>query len=191
MRACLETELSRELVDAEVPIMSLALQHTKGDQAAGEVMPLGSLGARLTATQCEVLFAHTDDFFDVGPDVIPPAYLRGRDRQAIGGVILGAVSDHQYCESPTQPTGLGPIGMPAMGTEPVPLDAAVLLEATHNIPAIVPTPLQEPRGRGPGVRQRTRGATGQAIASLAQRLQGQLDLRGATWPPQAHTQREA
>src|SRR5919197_2546866 len=129
MRASLETELSLEFVDAEVPIVSLALQHTKGDQAAGDVMPLGSLGARLTATQCELIFAHTDDFFDLGPDVIQPAYLRGRDRQAIGGVVLGAVSDHQYFESPTQPTGLGPIGMPTMVTEPVSIEAAVLLEA--------------------------------------------------------------
>jgi hypothetical protein len=66
--------------------VSLALQHTKGDQAAGDVMPLGPLGAHLTAAQPELIFAHTDDFFNLGSHVIQPTHLRGRYRQAIGGV---------------------------------------------------------------------------------------------------------
>jgi hypothetical protein len=36
--ASLETELSLEFVNAEVPIMACPLQHTKGDEAAGHVM---------------------------------------------------------------------------------------------------------------------------------------------------------
>ena len=40
MRAPLETELALELVDTEVPIVPLPLQHTKGGQAAREMMLL-------------------------------------------------------------------------------------------------------------------------------------------------------
>ena len=39
-RASPETELALELVDAEVPIVPLPLQHTKRGQAAREMMPL-------------------------------------------------------------------------------------------------------------------------------------------------------
>src|SRR5215510_1064370 len=39
--ASLETELSLEVVDAEVQIMSFPLQHAKGDKAAGHVMLSG------------------------------------------------------------------------------------------------------------------------------------------------------
>ena len=35
-----QTELALELVDAEVPIVPLPLQHTKRGQAAREMMPL-------------------------------------------------------------------------------------------------------------------------------------------------------
>jgi hypothetical protein len=168
IRAPLETELSLALVDTKVPIVSLAFQHTKGHQSAGDVMPLGPLGARLTAAQPELSFAHTDDFFDLGSHVIQPTDLRGRYRQAIGGVVLGAVSDHQHFKPPAQPTGLRPIGMPAMVTEPVPIEAPIPLEAAHEIPTIVPKPLQEAPGRVPGVKQHILGATVQVMAGIAQ-----------------------
>jgi hypothetical protein len=171
--------------------MPLALQHTKGGQAAGDVVLLGPLGACVTATERELSFAHTDDFLDLGAHVIQPAYLCGGYPQAIGGVVRGAVSDHQYFEPPAQPTGLRPIGMPAMVTKPLSIETAVLLEAAHKIPPIVPNPLQEALGRVPGVKQHVLGATVQVIAGIAQSLQGQLDLRGTTWPPKAHTQRDA
>ena len=40
MRASLETELALQFVDAELPIVPLPLQYTKGDQAAREMVPL-------------------------------------------------------------------------------------------------------------------------------------------------------
>jgi hypothetical protein len=154
-------------------------------------MPLGPLRAGLTAAQCALIFAHPDDLLDLGSHVLQPAHLCGRCPQAIGGVVLGAGSDNPYCKPPAQPTGLSPIGMPAMVTAPLSIEAAVLLEAAHNIPPIVPNPLQEAPGRVPGVKQHGLGATVQVIAGLAQPLQGQLDLRGPPGPPEAHTQREA
>ena len=41
--------------------MSCSLQHTKGDQTAREMMQLSPLGTRLTASQTELILAHTDD----------------------------------------------------------------------------------------------------------------------------------
>lgn len=171
--------------------MPLALQHTKGDQAADDGMPLGPLGARLTAAQRELIFAHTNDVLDLGSHVIQSAHLRGWYRQAIGGGVLGAVSDNQNFEAPAQPTGLSPMGLTTMVTESVYVESAVLLEATHNIPAIVPNPLQEVPGRVPGVKQHILGVTVQVIAGIAQSLQSQLELRGTTGPPEPHTQRDA
>jgi hypothetical protein len=40
MRASLETELALQFVKAELPIGPLPLQHTKGDEAAREMVPL-------------------------------------------------------------------------------------------------------------------------------------------------------
>ena len=40
MRVPLETELALEVVDTEVPIVPLPLQHTTRGQAAREMMPL-------------------------------------------------------------------------------------------------------------------------------------------------------
>jgi hypothetical protein len=64
-RASLETELSLQLVDAEVPIRSFPLQHAKGDEAAGHVVLLSPVRACLTAGQPELILQDSDDFFDV------------------------------------------------------------------------------------------------------------------------------
>ena len=80
--------------------MSFPLQHTKGDQTAGEMMQLSPLGARLTAGQTELIFAHPDDFLDLGTDAIQSTDLGSRQCQAIGRVVLGAVSDDQDFDPP-------------------------------------------------------------------------------------------
>jgi hypothetical protein len=74
--------------------MSFPLQHTKGDEATGDMMQLRPRGADLTATQPELILTHPDHFLDLRMETIQAAHLRGRQRQAIGGVVLGAVSDH-------------------------------------------------------------------------------------------------
>jgi hypothetical protein len=64
--------------------MSLSLQHTKGDQAADQMMLLRPVRERLTARQAQLILAHPDDFLDLGTHAIESAYLRGRQRQARG-----------------------------------------------------------------------------------------------------------
>src|SRR5215813_12283059 len=100
MRVSLETELALKFVTAELAIVSLPLQHTKGDQTAGEVMYLRSFGARWTAIQAELILADPDDFLNMGAEAIQSAHLDRRQGQAIGGVVLLAVSDNEYFEAP-------------------------------------------------------------------------------------------
>ena len=90
-----QTELALELVDTELALMPFPLQDTEGDQATGDVMQLRPLGARLTAGQAELVLTHPDDFLDLGPEAIEPPYLSRWQHEAVGGVILGAVSDDQ------------------------------------------------------------------------------------------------
>jgi hypothetical protein len=95
--------------------LSFALQDTKGDQAAGEVMPLSPLRARLRAVQAELILTDADHFFSLYTDVLHPTHLVSRQGQAIGRIVLGAVSDDQdaqfTCEPATlYPTGVAPIG---------------------------------------------------------------------------------
>ena len=90
-----QTELALELVDTELALMPFPLQDTEGDQATGEMMPLRTLGPRLTARQTELVLTYPDDFFDLGPNAVEPPYLSRWQHEAVGGVILGAVSDDQ------------------------------------------------------------------------------------------------
>jgi hypothetical protein len=66
--------------------MSFSLLDTKSDQAAGDVMPLSPLGARLTAAQSELIRTGTDSFFNLCTEVIPPTHLVSRQGQAIGRI---------------------------------------------------------------------------------------------------------
>lgn len=72
------TELALERVYREAAVLPFPLQHTKCDQAAGQVMPLSLLRTRLTAIQPELVFADADDFLDLRPHPIEAADLRGR-----------------------------------------------------------------------------------------------------------------
>jgi hypothetical protein len=133
-------------------------------------MPLGPLGAGLAAMQRELIFAHTHACLDLGSPALDPAHLPGRPRQAVGRIVLGAVSDDQHFETPVQPTDPGPVGVPTMVTEPVSIESAVLLEATDKVPAIVPNPLQEPFGGIPGVKEDVLRTTAQMVAGLVLQL---------------------
>jgi len=172
----LATELAFELIDGELPIMSLALQHTKGAQAAGDVMPLRPLRAGLTARQGQLIRAHPEHLFNLGPHALEPPYLRSQQRQAIGGVVLLAVSDTKHFEAPIQPAAVGPIGVPPMLPEGVPMEPAILFETADERPPIVANPLEEGSGGIPRVKKHTVRVAAQAIAGRAAPRAGE-DIR--------------
>jgi hypothetical protein len=81
-----ETETPSKLRDAEAAIMTCALSRTNCREAAEDVMPLRPFGACLTAGQPELILADTDHFRNLGAERIQATHLRGRKRQASGGV---------------------------------------------------------------------------------------------------------
>jgi hypothetical protein len=167
--------------------MPFSLQHTKRNQAAREMMQLSPLSTGLTAIQPAWILAHTDDFLDWCPHPVASADLCRRQRQAVGGIVRGAVSDNQHCQPPTQPAACRPVRMAPLGSERLAIAPAVLLEATHTVPFIIPNARQQGlRGR-PGVAQPIGRAATQPIASIAEPLQSQRLLGGAPFvpPPEA------
>jgi hypothetical protein len=186
---CLATELALECVDRDTSVLPFPLQDTKGDQAAGQVMPLRPLGTRLTAIEPELIFTDADDFLDLSTHLIESADLRGRQRQAVGGKVFGAVSNDQHFQASTQPAALRPIGVAPIGSERLAIEAAILLETTDEIPSIVTNALQQGFRGIPGVKEDILWATVQAVAGIAEELQGQRLLGGATFAPELHAQR--
>jgi hypothetical protein len=133
-------------------------------------MRLSPLRACLTACEAELILTNTDQFLNVGAHTVQLPHLHGRQRQAIGGVVLFAVSDNQHFDTAAQPADLGPVGIPPMVSNRVPIEAAILLEATDKIPPIVPNPFQERSGRIPRIKQDVSRATAQAVAGIAESL---------------------
>jgi hypothetical protein len=80
---------------------------------------------------------------DVDALAIEAADLCGRQCQAMGGVVRGAVSDDQHCHAPRKPAGFRPVGMAPIGTPRETMAATRLLEAADNRPAIVANPLEK------------------------------------------------
>jgi hypothetical protein len=85
---------------------------------------------------------HPDPFFTRGPDAREPPYLRSRQGQAMGAVVLLAVADNPDFEAPAQPANLGPVGVSPMRTPRVALKPAVFLQTTTELPSIVATSLE-------------------------------------------------
>ncbi len=121
--------------------MPFPLQDAEGDQTADDVMRLCLLRARLTATQPKLILTDADHFFDLGPETIQPADLGSRQPETIGGKVLGAVSDDQNLQATGQPARRRPIRVTPIGPEGLPVEAAILLEPTDEIPPVVPNPL--------------------------------------------------
>jgi hypothetical protein len=168
MGASLDTELSLACVDTELPIMPFPLQPTESDQAAGEMRLLRLRRARLTARQGQLIFADADHFLDLGTPAIQTAHLRGRQRQAMGGVVLLAVSDNQHFEATAEPAALGPVGVPPLMTERAAIEPPMLFETAHDILPILANPLQQGSGGIPGIDQHIVGMTPQAIPGIAE-----------------------
>jgi hypothetical protein len=55
--------------------MPFPLQDTQRHQTAGDVIPLRSLGARLTATQAELILTDSHDFFNLCADPIESTHF--------------------------------------------------------------------------------------------------------------------
>jgi hypothetical protein len=125
------TEVALEFVDREASVMPFPFQNTIGDQTAGEMVQLSPLRTGLTAIPPELILAHTYDFLDLRAHPRELADLRGRQRQAIRRIVLGAVSDDQDLEPTAQPTRLRPIWVAPTGPERLAIEPAVLLEATQ------------------------------------------------------------
>jgi hypothetical protein len=85
-----------ESVAREASVRPFSLQHTKGHHATGEMMQLSPLRTCLTAISPALILAPTHACFDVCPHPVESADLCRRQRQVVGGVVLGAVSDHQH-----------------------------------------------------------------------------------------------
>jgi hypothetical protein len=65
--------------------MAFPLQDTTRDHTARDVMHLRPLGARLTATQAELILTNSHDLCNVGAYARQAADLCCRPRQAVGG----------------------------------------------------------------------------------------------------------
>jgi site-specific DNA recombinase len=105
---------------------------------------------------------------DLGAYTVQLPHLHGRQRQAIGGVVLFAVSDNQHFEAAAQPADLSPVGVPPIVPNRVSIEAAILLEAADKLPPIVTHPFQERSGRIPRIKQDVSRATAQAVAGIAE-----------------------
>jgi hypothetical protein len=123
--------------------MAFPLQDTTRAQATRDVMHLRPLGARLTATPAALILTDAHDLFNLGANAIQAADLCARQRQAVGGLVLFAVSDHQHFAPSAHAANLGPGGVPPLLTDRVAIEPAVLLQATHKRPAIGAKPLQQ------------------------------------------------
>jgi site-specific DNA recombinase len=121
----------------------------------------------------------------LGPDAIQPPYLSRRQHEAVGGVILGAVSDDRDFQPPGQPTAVRPIRVPPVGPNRWAIAAAVLLQTTDKVPPIVPNPLQQGFGGIPGGKEHRLRATAQTVAGGAEPLQRQDISRRPALMPEA------
>jgi hypothetical protein len=147
------------------------------------------LRARLTATQRESILTDPDHFIQLGADARPPAALGRRQRETIGGKVLGAVSDDPDLQATAQPSWLRPIGGAPIGPEGLPVEAAMLLPPTDERPPIIPHPLQQGLRRRPGIKEHVLRVTAQAVAGIAQSCQGQRVLGRTSLVPESSAQR--
>src|SRR5215211_6316814 len=107
------------------------------------MMELGPLGARLTARQAELVLANSHHLFDLGADAIQAPDLRRGQRQAAGGVVLGAVSDDQDFQADCQPAAFRPVGMPSMVENLLSIFFFFKQKTAYEIPPIVVNALEQ------------------------------------------------
>src|SRR5262245_22496188 len=152
---------------------------------------LSPLRARLTAVEPEWVLTGTAACFALRTSPIASTDLGGRSRQAVGGDVCGAVSDHHDVQAPMQPARLRPGRMTPIGAQRLVVDAAVLREPTDNVPPIVVNPLEQGLGRRPGSEEDRLRTTTQPLAGLAEPRKGQGLLRSPARAPEAQPERNA
>jgi hypothetical protein len=120
--AALATEPPRACVETEGLCRPFPRQHTTRHPAAGDVRPLGPLRAHLTTGQAEGRLADAHHVITGGAAASPLTPLGGRPPQALGGLVRGAVADHEpcpppraVCRSPPRPGGTDGDGARARG----------------------------------------------------------------------------
>jgi hypothetical protein len=106
-------------------------------------MQLRPLGARLTAGQVELVRTNSQDFLELSPEALDSPDLSRWQHKAVGGVILGAVSDDQDSQASGQPTAVRPLRVPPIGTNRLAIEAAVLLRTADHVPSGVPHTRQQ------------------------------------------------
>jgi hypothetical protein len=180
-RTAFETQLALEWLEAERPCLAFPLLDANSHAATGDVRELRALGARLTTGAAELLFAHAEDFLQESAEAVPATPLRSRPGQAMGGLVLGAISDDQDGAVTCQSIGGDPVGMPALRPHRLALAPAVLREPPANLPALIATPLPEGFGGIPGVHEDVRVATAQAKAGITEAGERKGVLGGAPW----------
>jgi hypothetical protein len=179
------------VVETQVALMSCSRQDTTRDQTAGHMLRLSPVGAGLTARQTAWILPHLHHCRDRGADAREPPSLRSGQRQAMGGHVCGAVSDDQHLEAPRQPTSLRPGGLAPRRSQDLVMKPPVLLQATHNVPAIVMHALQQGVGGLPGIKAPRRGAPAQTLARRAEERSGPRVRRRSPLTPQADPRRDA
>jgi hypothetical protein len=100
--------------------------------------------------------------------------------------LLDAVSENQDFQASGQPAAFDPIRVAPICPEGLSVEPAILLEAAHEIPPIVPNPLQQLSGGVPGVEAHILWATAEAITGVTEQLQGVL--RRAPSAPESQAQ---
>jgi hypothetical protein len=187
MRASLETALSLEGGEAEVPLAPLPLPHTQGHPAAREMLPWRPCRTGLTAGQAPWRFAEPEACRTWRAEARPSAPSHRGQRQAIGGVVLLAGSDTQPVEAPTPPAALRPVkGLPVV-TDRVARAPARRFATAHDRPSSGANPLQAGSGGRPGLPQAGVRAAAPTLAGRAASLSRTRVLRGATFPPHPPT----
>jgi hypothetical protein len=112
-----------------------------------------------------------------------------REGQALGGVVLLAVSDPQYCDATGQPAALGLVRVSPIMTPCFPIAATIFLAPTPKRPAVVAHALPELFRWLPGLEEDICGATEPAVTRITASLSGELVCGGTARTPAPAVQR--
>jgi hypothetical protein len=85
--------------------------------------------------------------FHLRADARAAAHLRGREREAVGGVVRGAVADHPYFQASAYAANGRPVGVVPIVPHRVSRAPAMLLQTAPKVPPLGAHPLQEGSGR--------------------------------------------
>jgi hypothetical protein len=146
---------------------------------------MSSLRTGLPALQPELILAHTHECLHGRPH--PLEVADHRQGQKIRGLVLGAVSADHALEPTAPPPSRRPLGMSPIAPARRASAPAVLLQATDNVPALIPHALQQGFRGIPSVAPPRRRAATPPMARRAAPRQGQHRRGGASRAPPPST----